>query len=91
MTYVTEISRADPRRASSGLRDFGRPVVRIVVRIAVRRAAHFWTCLEVARQRQQLRELDDRALKDIGISRAEANREALRGFWDLPDHLTPRC
>jgi uncharacterized protein YjiS (DUF1127 family) len=33
------------------------------------------------RQRQALLELDDRLLRDIGITRAEANREARKGFW----------
>ncbi len=36
----------------------------------------------VARQRQQLRTLDDLLLKDIGISRADAIHEADRHFWD---------
>lgn len=40
--------------------------------------------MEVARQRQQLAALDDRMLKDIGISRATAQSEARRPFWDLP-------
>jgi uncharacterized protein YjiS (DUF1127 family) len=33
------------------------------------------------RQRQALLELDDRLLRDIGITRAEAIREARKGFW----------
>jgi uncharacterized protein YjiS (DUF1127 family) len=33
------------------------------------------------RQRQTLLELDDRLLNDIGISRADALREARRPFW----------
>ena len=40
---------------------------------------------EVARQRRSLLELDDRLLKDIGITRADAEREASRPFWD-PAH-----
>jgi uncharacterized protein YjiS (DUF1127 family) len=36
------------------------------------------------RQRQALRRLDDRALADIGISRAEAEQEAARPIWDVP-------
>jgi len=38
----------------------------------------------VAAQRRQLLRLDDRALKDIGITRAQAEREARRAYWDLP-------
>jgi uncharacterized protein YjiS (DUF1127 family) len=37
---------------------------------------------DVARQRRALLELDERLLKDIGISRADAEREASRPFWD---------
>jgi uncharacterized protein YjiS (DUF1127 family) len=37
---------------------------------------------EVARQRRALLALDERLLKDIGITRADAEREAGRPFWD---------
>ena len=40
--------------------------------------------LEISRQRRTLATLDDRMLKDIGISRASAKFEARRPFWDLP-------
>ncbi len=40
----------------------------------------FWR--EVATQRAVLSRLSDELLKDIGISRAEAEREASRPFWD---------
>jgi uncharacterized protein YjiS (DUF1127 family) len=36
---------------------------------------------EVARQRRALLGLSDRMLKDIGVTRAEAEREASRPFW----------
>jgi len=36
---------------------------------------------ERTRQRQALMALDDRLLKDIGISRADAEREASKPFW----------
>jgi len=42
--------------------------------------------LAVRRQRDHLAALDDRALKDIGLTRAEAEDEARRGFWKAPDH-----
>jgi uncharacterized protein YjiS (DUF1127 family) len=38
---------------------------------------------EVARQRRALLTLDERLLKDIGITSADAEREASRPFWDL--------
>ena len=53
-------------------------------------AHHFLTCLDVARQRRQLLALDERTLKDVGISRIDALREANRNFWDIPEHLKPR-
>ena len=40
----------------------------------------FWG--EIFRQRKQLSEMDDCLLKDIGISRVDADREAHRKFWD---------
>jgi uncharacterized protein YjiS (DUF1127 family) len=33
--------------------------------------------------RRHLREMDDRMLKDIGISRSQANFEATRPVWDV--------
>ena len=40
----------------------------------------FWG--EIHRQRKQLSKMDDYLLKDIGVSRVEAAREAERKFWD---------
>ena len=39
----------------------------------------------VWKQRQALRALDANALKDIGLTRVEANAEADRSFWDAPE------
>lgn len=36
---------------------------------------------ERASQRQALSSLDDRMLRDIGVARAEADREAGKPFW----------
>lgn len=33
------------------------------------------------RQRRELRELDERLLRDIGLTRGEALREAAKPFW----------
>ncbi len=56
-----------------------------------RRVAHYFlTCLDVARQRRELLALDERALKDIGISRIDALREANASFWDIPEQQKPR-
>ena len=37
--------------------------------------------IDRAHQRKQLAKLDDRMLKDIGITRIEANREIAKPFW----------
>ena len=37
--------------------------------------------LERSRQRRQLAELDDRLLRDIGVSRAEVEHEIAQPFW----------
>ncbi|MFQ5936311.1 MAG: DUF1127 domain-containing protein [Acidiferrobacterales bacterium] len=39
---------------------------------------------ELATQRHSLLELEDHLLKDIGLSRTDALREARRPFWDDP-------
>jgi uncharacterized protein YjiS (DUF1127 family) len=38
------------------------------------------------RQRARLAQLDDAQLRDIGLTRAEADAEANRPFWDAPAH-----
>ena len=42
--------------------------------------------LAVNRSRARLAVLDDHMLRDIGLSRDEALREADRPFWDAPSH-----
>jgi uncharacterized protein YjiS (DUF1127 family) len=39
--------------------------------------------LAVSRQRRQLAQLSDAQLKDIGITRADAEREASQPFWRI--------
>ncbi|MDH3741823.1 MAG: DUF1127 domain-containing protein [Hyphomicrobiales bacterium] len=43
----------------------------------------------VRRERQLLATLDDRMLKDIGLTRADANLEAARPSWDVPSCRLP--
>jgi uncharacterized protein YjiS (DUF1127 family) len=42
------------------------------------------TALEVRRERRALADLDGRALKDIGLNRADVDRETRRALWDFP-------
>jgi uncharacterized protein YjiS (DUF1127 family) len=47
-------------------------------------AERLLAALETYRQRRALLALDDRLLRDIGLSRADAEHEAARSFWDVP-------
>jgi uncharacterized protein YjiS (DUF1127 family) len=54
--------------------------------VAVRRTTRALAMLlywhDISRERRALLELDDRMLRDIGITRADAEQEAGRPFWD---------
>lgn len=41
------------------------------------------TWLQRAHQRRTLAELDNRMLRDIGVTRAQAQREAAKPFWSV--------
>jgi uncharacterized protein YjiS (DUF1127 family) len=43
-----------------------------------------FSLLALSRSRQALADLDANALADIGITEAEARREATRPVWDVP-------
>ena len=38
----------------------------------------------IDRERRSLRHLDDHLLRDIGLTREQADEEAARPFWDAP-------
>jgi len=44
---------------------------------------------QIRKERDALANLSDHELRDIGITRAQANREALRGYGDIPDSRRP--
>lgn len=57
---------------------------------AARHAGGMLRCWrEVARERRQLAQLDGRMLKDLGLTRADVEREAGRPFWDVPVRSWP--
>lgn len=64
---------------SSGMAD--QDEVKALVRTGLTRLTRL---ISVARQRRQLATLDDHQLRDIGITRQQAQTEARRPFWDLP-------
>ncbi len=39
--------------------------------------------IRIAKTRRDLRDLDDRMLHDIGVSRLDIERESRRRFWDI--------
>jgi len=45
---------------------------------------HVFVRWERARQRRDLASLNDRVLHDIGLSRADVEREASQSFWHVP-------
>jgi len=47
------------------------------------------TWQSVSRQRRELRRISDHLLKDVGLSRVDADREAARPFWDTDDDFDP--
>lgn len=51
-----------------------------------RRRMSLFDWLALARQRRALGRLDDHRLMDLGLTRAEADHEASRPFWDAPAH-----
>ena len=51
-----------------------------------RRRASLLDLLILRRQRRKLAKLDDAALRDMGLTRREAQEEARRPSWDVPHH-----
>ena len=66
----------DTARVPSSRPGLGGWVTGLVVKIEA--------MVETYRQRRALFALSDHMLRDLGLSRADAYREATRSFWDLP-------
>lgn len=58
------------RSTSTGSASFGRRLVAFV-----------FDCIDVYRQRRALEALDDRMLKDIGLTRCDVEAEISRPIW----------
>ncbi len=65
--------------ASAGRLKSRRPIE--ILRALGRQFARWW---QLAEQRRRLGMLDDAALKDLGLSRADVIHESERSFWDDP-------
>jgi uncharacterized protein YjiS (DUF1127 family) len=65
-----------PLRPWHGLAQFGRRISAHLVSLEL--------ALQVRRERRMLAGLSDGMLKDIGLTRADVDREARRSLWDLP-------
>lgn len=59
----------------------GRRIVRQAGSAAVHAIETILLWMERAEQRRQLARLDNHLLKDIGVTRPEAAREAAKPFW----------
>ena len=58
-----------------------RSLAQAVARLFAGMCGCLLRCQERAHQRCRLRELDERALRDMGLSRADVENEAAKPFW----------
>lgn len=73
-----------PTRTSTLSESPVRGLWRVAAAAAARAIDTLLRWQELASQRQALLSLDPRMLADIGLSRADAAREAARPFWEDP-------
>ncbi len=76
-----------PAKFSPGIRGLipAAPHLKLALRLAWRRFRRAYAvALRDELARRTLRTLDDRMLEDIGISRAQAERQLTRSLWTLP-------
>ncbi|WP_439610112.1 DUF1127 domain-containing protein [Reyranella sp.] len=74
------VSSARVSHASAPSFSFGRAVALLAGTVVVG-IEKVMTRAELARSRNQLAQLDERLLRDIGIDRATARFEATKPFW----------
>lgn len=66
---------------------FSQTSAPIAARPAPRRHLFGFLALDsLRRQRNDLRKLTDEQLRDVGLTRAQADAEARRRIWDVPAH-----
>jgi uncharacterized protein YjiS (DUF1127 family) len=75
-------------RKGNGMRETG---VTVAGRVGQRRPGGgwmvlIWRALALRAQRRRLGQLDEAALRDIGVTPAQAQAEAERPVWDVPAH-----
>ena len=75
MTFLPNITPADPRDPEN-IAYHQRPLRYGLL-------GRLFMAMEVARERRELARLDATLLRDIGLTREGAMREASRGFWDV--------
>jgi uncharacterized protein YjiS (DUF1127 family) len=83
MTHWTDTfsTRLSHRRARGSWRKPARSTASGPAGIVVRMIRQLILWQDRANSRHQLAQLDDRLLKDIGISRVDALHEAAKPFW----------
>ncbi|TPK65792.1 DUF1127 domain-containing protein [Mesorhizobium sp. B2-4-15] len=83
MDTIATIRHSRPELSGQALRPSGqRGFVGSMVRVIRSLARWIDHLLERRRSRLALLEMTDDQLKDIGISRCDAHREAIRPFWE---------
>jgi uncharacterized protein YjiS (DUF1127 family) len=87
-THDNHAHSANLSGLTSTLEVAAEPIRLVVEAIAAwRPLARLDAMLATSRIRHELRDLDDRMLKDIGVSRIDLEREIRRPFWDIDERL----
>jgi uncharacterized protein YjiS (DUF1127 family) len=84
MQRPDRITKQDDWRIAMTPRSLGAPRTHAFARFRV--LHHLWRLSDIARTRRALRKLDDHLLRDLGLTRHEAEAEATRALWDAPLH-----